>query len=108
MPAYMIVDVIQVHDEARHARYREAVPASIAAAGGRTLARGGDIEVLDGAWRPGRVIVVDLPSAAAAAAWWRSPGYAALRGDAISASFIVADGVVDGLARPAAPRSGAV
>lgn len=43
LPAHMIVDVTQVHDEARHARYREAVPASIAAAGRRYLARGGGV-----------------------------------------------------------------
>jgi uncharacterized protein (DUF1330 family) len=111
LPAYMIVEVTQVHDEARYARYREAVPASIAGAGGRYLARGGDIEVLAGAWRPGRIIVVEYPSVAAAAAWWRSPSYAALRalrGDAITANFIVVDGIRgDIAAAPVAPGSGA-
>jgi uncharacterized protein (DUF1330 family) len=73
LPAYVIVDVTHVQDEARHARYREAVPASIAAAGGRTLARGGAIEVPGGAWRPGRIVALEYPSVAAASAWWRSP-----------------------------------
>lgn len=106
MAAYLIVDVTQVHDEARYARYREAVPACIAAAGGRYLARGGAVEVLDGGWQPSRIIVVEYPSVAAAVAWYRSADYArlrALRGDAITANFIV----VDGMAAPAAPGPGA-
>jgi uncharacterized protein (DUF1330 family) len=94
--AYLIVDVTRIDDEERYARYRQAVPASIAAAGGRYLARGGAVEVLDGTWRPSRIVVVEYPDVASVVAWWRSPGYAALRelrGNAITASFIVVDGV---------------
>src|SRR6185295_16148452 len=96
MSAYLIVDVTRIEDEDRYARYRREVPENIAAAGGRYLARGGAVEVLDGTWRPSRLIVVEYPDVATAVAWWHSPGYAALRqlrGDAIAANFVVVDGV---------------
>jgi uncharacterized protein (DUF1330 family) len=94
-PAYVIVDVTEIHDEPRYARYREAVPASIAAAGGRYLARGGAIQVLEGEWRPSRLVVVQFPDPASAVAWWRSEAYAplrTLRTESISANMIVVTG----------------
>jgi len=94
-PAYVIVDVTEIRDEPRYARYREGVPATIAAAGGRYLARGGTIQVLEGNWRPSRLVVVQFPDPASAVAWWRSEGYAplrALRIESIAANMIVVTG----------------
>ena len=101
MAAYLIVDVGPVHDEAAYGAYRSRVSATIAAAGGRYLARGGAIEVLEGEWRPKRVIVVRFESAQAARHWWASREYAelkAMRQASTTTRMVVVDGVPEGVA----------
>ncbi|MFN2447076.1 MAG: DUF1330 domain-containing protein [Vicinamibacterales bacterium] len=79
MPAYLIVDIAAVHDPETSARYRAEVSSGLEAAGGRYLVRGGAVEVLEGHWRPGHVVVVEFPSMAAARRWWESSDYEPLR-----------------------------
>lgn len=47
MPAYVIVET-NVTDSERYEQYKAAASAAIAARGGRYLARGGEIAVLEG------------------------------------------------------------
>ena len=54
MPAYVIA-LLEVTDPAAYERYKAAVPSTIAAAGGRSLARGGE-SVLEGTHDGRRVI----------------------------------------------------
>ena len=61
MPAYFIVD-IDVTDPAAFEEYRKAVPATVEKYGGKFLVRGGRLEVLEGSWRPKRVVVTEFPS----------------------------------------------
>ena len=75
MPAYIVVQ-IAITDPAAYERYKELAPPSIAAYGGRYVVRGGQSEVLEGSWRPPRLVVLEFPSAAQARAWWSSPEYA--------------------------------
>jgi uncharacterized protein (DUF1330 family) len=75
MPAYIVVQ-IAIHDPTTYERYKELAPASIAAYGGRYVVRGGPSEVLEGSWQPGRLVVLEFPTAAQARAWWGSPEYA--------------------------------
>ena len=75
MPAYVVVQ-IAVDDPVTYERYKELAPPSIAAYGGRYLVRGGPSEVLEGTWRPARLVVLEFPSMAQARAWWSSPEYA--------------------------------
>jgi uncharacterized protein (DUF1330 family) len=70
--AYLIAD-IEVHDAAGYEEYRQAIPATLAAHGGRYLARGGSSEVLEGDWQPRRTVIVEFPSAAALKKWYNSP-----------------------------------
>jgi uncharacterized protein (DUF1330 family) len=79
MSAYLIVDIARVRDEETYGRYKEHVSPGLVAAGGHYLARGGAIQVLEGEWRPNRLIVVRFDSAAAARAWWASEEYAPLK-----------------------------
>src|SRR5919199_6005549 len=79
MPAYVVVQ-ITVRDPAAYERYKELVPSSIAAYGGRYVVRGGATETLEGSWRPTRLVVVEFPSVERARAWWSSPEYAAAKG----------------------------
>ncbi|HEY7142200.1 MAG TPA: DUF1330 domain-containing protein [Methylomirabilota bacterium] len=74
MAAYVIVD-IEVTDPARYAEYGQRVPQTIAAYGGRFLVRGGAHEVLEGTWRPRRLVVVEFPSLAQARRWYDSEEY---------------------------------
>jgi uncharacterized protein (DUF1330 family) len=78
MAAYVIADV-EVLDSAGYEAYRQQVPATIAAYGGRYLARGGATEVLEGGWSPRRCVILEFPSMAQLKAWWDSPEYRPLR-----------------------------
>ena len=74
MAAYVIVDMT-VTDPAAIEEYRKLAGASVAAAGGRFLVRGGKMEVLDGDWKPQRVVVIEFPSLERAKFWRGSPEY---------------------------------
>jgi uncharacterized protein (DUF1330 family) len=76
MPAYVIVDV-DVTDPERYERYKAATPAAIAAGGGRFLVRGGELTVLEGDWRPSRLVVLEFEDLAAAERWYESDAYQA-------------------------------
>ena len=95
MPAYIIVD-ISISDPVAYARYRELAPPSIAAYGGRYLARGGATETLEGDWRPSRLVVLEFDSMERARDWWSSPEYApakALRFQCADADMLLVDGL---------------
>ena len=78
MPAYVLVDS-QVTDPQKYEDYKKLTPASIEAYGGRFLARGGALEVLEGDWKPTRVIVVEFPTLEDARRWYEGPEYTAAR-----------------------------
>ena len=78
MPGYLIA-MIEVIDPKGFEEYREKVPPTIAAHGGRYLARGGQVEVLEGSLPSKRIAIVEFPSLAEAKAWWQAPEYQPLR-----------------------------
>ena len=78
MSAYVIADV-EVIDSAGYEQYRQQVPATIAAFGGRYLVRGGALTALEGDWLPKRCVVLEFPSMAQLEAWYDSPAYVPLR-----------------------------
>jgi uncharacterized protein (DUF1330 family) len=95
MSAYLIVD-IEVEDMARYETYKKAAPASIAAYGGRYLARGGRTEVLEGEWTPNRLVILEFESLERAKAWLDSPEYRdarALRQASARTNMVVIEGV---------------
>ncbi len=95
MPAYVIAD-LTVTDPRTYARYVEAVPATIAACGGRYVVRGGKTETLDGEWRPERLVVVEFDNLERARAWWNSDEYRgpmALRRNSAESRIILVEGV---------------
>jgi uncharacterized protein (DUF1330 family) len=75
MSAYVIVDVRVLSSE-RLLDYRRVAKASIAKYGGRYLALSSKIDVLEGDWNPGLVVLLDFPSATAARTWYESEDYA--------------------------------
>jgi uncharacterized protein (DUF1330 family) len=67
MPAYVIADA-DVQDPERYERYRAVSPDAIAAGGGRFIARGGEVVVLEGDWRPKRLVLLEFEDVEAARA----------------------------------------
>ena len=94
MPGYVIADVT-VTDPETYAGYRALTPGTIAAFGGRFLVRGGDHEVIEGPWVPGRLVLLEFDSPARAADWYDSPAYAearAIRQRASTGSLVMVEG----------------
>lgn len=78
MPAYLIAD-IDVKDAAAYAEYRTANPGIVKKFAARYLVAGGAVDVIEGDWAPGRVVVIEFPDKAAITAFYNSPEYVALR-----------------------------
>jgi len=94
VPAYVIASV-DVKDPVRYADYRNMVMPTIATYGGRFLARGGKVDILEGDWQPKRLVIVEFPSVERAKAWWSSPEYAdakALRQATSKGTLVVIEG----------------
>ena len=77
-PAYLIVDAKSSDPQAMQ-RYRELAQVAVANYGGRYLVRGGEYQVLEGDWRPQRLVVVEFPSREQARGFYDSPEYLAAR-----------------------------
>jgi uncharacterized protein (DUF1330 family) len=94
MPAYMIVDV-QVKDASAYEEYKAKVPALIRKHGGEYLVRGGEVQVLEGDWRPSRLVLFRFPDKAAVEAFVSDPEYQplkALRKRVAKADIVVVQG----------------
>ena len=65
MAAYVIADVTVKNPDV-YAEYRNQVLATVTKYGGRFLVRGGACDVVEGDWRPGRVVVIEFPEMSAA------------------------------------------
>jgi uncharacterized protein (DUF1330 family) len=95
VPAYVMANV-EVTDPVRYEDYKRMVPPTIAKYGGRFIVRGGRCEVLEGEWRPNRLVLLEFPSAEQARAWWHSSEYAdarALRQATSSGTLLILEGV---------------
>jgi uncharacterized protein (DUF1330 family) len=95
MPAYVIVET-DVNDPEQYERYRAAAAASVASSGGRFVARGGELAVLEGDWRPNRLVVLEFDDLEAVKRWYDSAGYRdarRLREDAARLSMVAVEGL---------------
>ncbi len=95
MSVYAVVN-IRVTDPVRYEEYRSKVPATIASYGGRYLARGGAVEVLEGDWDPERLVILEFESMGRLREWYDSPEYAPLkrlRDEAAATQFVVVEGL---------------
>ena len=95
MPAYLIVDT-EVHDPEGYEVYKREVPPFVAKYGGRYLARGGTLEVLEGNWKPARLLIFRFPDRQAIRNLLSDPDYQRLKAirHTTTTSHLVA---VDGL-----------
>ena len=95
MAAYMLVDN-RVIDQEDFNEYIEKIPNVVAAYGGRFLARGGAIQVVEGDYTPERVVVIEFESLEQANAYANSPEYlelSVIRNRSTRTSTIIVDGV---------------
>lgn len=95
MSAYLFANV-EVTDPVEYERYRQQVPATIAAHGGRYLVRGGATEMLEGEGVPARVVILEFPDMATLKAWYHSPEYQkllAIRARSTRSTVTAIDGV---------------
>ncbi len=74
MAAYIIVE-IEVTDPTVYEEYKRLAPPSIAQYGGKYIVRGGPVDVLEGEWKPKRLVVLQFESADRARAWWSAEEY---------------------------------
>jgi uncharacterized protein (DUF1330 family) len=79
MPAYVIASVTAARDQDKLIEYRARNTDVVAAHGGRFVARGGRIEVLEGDYSPVRVVIIEFPDIEAARGWHESDDYSPLR-----------------------------
>jgi len=95
MAAYVIANV-RVTDPDRYPDYIGRVSQTIERHGGRYLARGGEVEVLEGDWEPQRLIILEFESMERLREFYDSPEYAPLkrlRHEAADTQFVVVEGM---------------
>ena len=95
MPAYVVVNV-RVKDPVRYEDYKKMAPASIAQYGGRYIARGGAVHVMEGDWTPERLVLLEFPSVERAREWWGCAEYAdakALRNATSDTQLVITEGL---------------
>jgi len=95
MAAYLIAD-IEIHDPQAYEEYKERASSSLKPFGGRYLARGGHHEVMEGNWRPTRLVLLEFPDMAALQRWYNSADYTAAKPFRLASArsdFVALEGV---------------
>ena len=95
MKAYVLVN-ITIRDPERYKDYIKAATPTVAAHGGRYVARGGRAERLEGSVPVNRIGVLEFPSYAQAKAWYDSPEYQAavgIRQSCSSGELVLVEGL---------------
>jgi uncharacterized protein (DUF1330 family) len=92
--AYVLVD-IDVIDPERYEEYKRLSTLAAQRYGGKFIVRGGEVSVLEGDWRPNRLVVLEFDDEAAARRWYESPEYREailIRHEASTSSLILVPG----------------
>lgn len=95
MPAFVMVE-IEIHDQALYQDYTQLTPKSITDYQGKFVVRGGEVTVLEGDWKPNRLVLLEFPSVEKAKEWWHSEAYTKarkIRQQAASTKMIIINGV---------------
>ena len=95
MSAYVITDV-EITDMSLYRQFMEGVTPTVEAHGGKFVARGGELEVRMGDWKPKRIAIMEFDSLQQVRTWLESPEYTALA-DIRSRSSNINMVIVEGL-----------
>lgn len=94
MKAYLVLD-FSVHDLRGFMPYVSAIPAFIAKHGGRYIVQGVEPTVMEGDWKPDRVVILEFPERRNATAFLADPDAQALfavRHRTTTSKLILVDG----------------
>ena len=95
MAAYAIAEV-DVSDVEMFKVYMELVPKTVEHFGGKYLVRGGATSVIEGAWRPKRLVIIEFDDADKAMEWYTSEEYSQalkLRHNSSATNLVFIEGV---------------
>ncbi|WP_442498931.1 DUF1330 domain-containing protein [Methylobacter sp. sgz302048] len=96
MNAYLILD-LAINNFENFREYIEKIPFFIKKHGGRYIVQGVEPEVMEGDWRPNRIVVLEFPSKENAKEFLRDPdaqSLFAIRHQSTTSKLILADGCV--------------
>lgn len=79
MVAFALFQNLEVTDPARMGEYAERVRPVTESFGGRYVARGGQVDLIEGDWIPAWPVIIEFPSLAAVHRWYDSDEYAPLK-----------------------------
>jgi uncharacterized protein (DUF1330 family) len=96
MPSAYIIANVRVTNPAQYEEYKKFSTLAMQAHGAEVCVRGGAVEVIEGDWRPDRVVILKFPSLEKAKAFDASPEYAKARA-ARQGAAIMRMVVVEGL-----------
>jgi uncharacterized protein (DUF1330 family) len=74
MSAYVIVE-IEITDPVGYEEYKKHAGATVEKYGGKYIVRGGKTEVLEGDWKPKRIVVLEFPTMERAKEWLNCEEY---------------------------------
>lgn len=74
MAAYIIVE-IEVVDPVGYEEYKKQAADTVHKYGGKYIVRGGKTEVLEGDWKPKRIVVLEFPTMKRAKEWLNCEEY---------------------------------
>jgi len=78
MSAYLIVNV-DVKDPTAYEEYKARVPVLIRKYGGEYLVRGGKFVIVEGDWKPSRLVILRFPDITSAQGLFDDPEYQPLK-----------------------------
>ena len=84
--ASFVVGDIQITDPVTYRTHVPRALATIARFGGRVIAGGGKVHLLEGGPMPERIFIIEFPNVGAALGWYRSDEYQAVLKTRMSAS----------------------
>ena len=68
MAAYIIVE-IEVTDPVGYEEYKKQAAATVHKYDGKYIVRGGKAEILEGNWKPKRIVILEFPTVTRAKEW---------------------------------------
>ena len=96
MPSAYIIANVTVNNHEQYEEYKRLSTIAMKLHGAEVCARGGKVEVLEGDWKPGRVVVLKFAGMAQARAFYNSPEYGAAvhaRKDISTMRMVLIEGV---------------
>lgn len=96
MSGFVIAEILEVRDPAGMKKYAEQAHATVEQYDGKYRALRGKVDVLEGEWNCGPLVILEFPSVDRAREWYHSPEYKPLiemRKKVSRTNFILLEGL---------------